>query len=63
MKSVKNILIIDGHRSSLDLARKLSRKGFSVSRALTPRDGLAGLADAKPDLVLVSVGPEDDSGL
>lgn len=63
MKLVRNILIIDPDKSSRDLVRKLSRKGFKAAHASSPKDGLTQVTCDKPDLVILFLDPADDSGL
>lgn len=63
MDPVQKILIIDPDKTSRDLVRRLNRKGFQAFHAYTSQDGLAHIMEAKPDLVLVSLDPPDDTAL
>ena len=63
MKLIQNVLFIDPDRASRDLVRKLSRKGFNAKFAFSPDDGIAKVIQDKPDLVILSLDPADESGL
>ena len=63
MKLIQNVLIIDPDRASRDLVKKLSRKGFKAKVAYSPDDGLTQVIQDKPDLVVLSLDPADESGL
>ena len=63
MKLIQNVLIIDPDRASRDLVKKLSRKGFNAKFTFYPDDGLDQVIEDKPDLVILSLDPKDESGL
>jgi serine phosphatase RsbU (regulator of sigma subunit)/DNA-binding response OmpR family regulator len=63
MKLIQNILIIDPDRSSQDLVKKLSKKGFNAKFTFSTDDGLSQIIEDKPDLVILSLDPADESGL
>jgi len=63
MKLIQNIVIIDPDKPARDLVKRLTRKGFRARHAFTSDDGLAQIIEIKPDLVVLSLDPADESGL
>ncbi|HPR53502.1 MAG TPA: SpoIIE family protein phosphatase [Deltaproteobacteria bacterium] len=63
MKVIQSILIIDPEKSSGELAKRISRKGYRALHVFSPGEGLVHLMEEKPDLVLVALDPKDDTGL